>query len=121
MTFGSPIGSSLYLIFLLIDGLSLSPITGADDPDDVRPPGKANCHDTAINNAEAEVALLALAMRGVLRNDTLRIPERTLGVAERNPCFSTFSVFFRTSQSNVALLIPHDSMRMVTAPYLIMV
>ena len=85
MTFGSPIGSSLYLIFPFIDDLSLAPISSADDPYDVRPPGKANRQYAAINNAEAEVALLALAMRAVLGDDTLRIPERTLSLVERNP------------------------------------
>jgi len=68
MTLTSPIGPSVYVIFLLIDSFAFPPISCAEDADDtfaIREPDRENAFAHAT---QTEVARLLLAVRHILRN-----------------------------------------------------
>jgi hypothetical protein len=78
------IGSSVYVIFLLINLLPLSPIACSNDPDSSFSNGKADRHDTALHLAEAEKAIFIPAVIQVFNDNTLKIGKGILGFIERN-------------------------------------
>jgi hypothetical protein len=62
-----------------IDCLSLSPVTGPENPDLLVSPRKAHCHDGALDPAKTEVALLRAAMIEVFGDCAQRVQKRMLG------------------------------------------
>jgi hypothetical protein len=96
MTFSSPSGSSVYLIFSVINSLAPSPVTSAKDSNDTLAVGKANREDAAPNLAKAVIPLLARAVRQVLSDHASRIGESELRYGEGNPMFRlVFSILDR--------------------------
>jgi hypothetical protein len=83
-TLGLPKGSSVYLIFALIELLTLSPIAGANDTNDARPVGEPDGDYATANRAKAEVALFAGAMRRILGDHPLRVSKCELRDGETN-------------------------------------
>lgn len=71
-------GSSVYLIFVLINSLAFPPVTGAEDTNHASAIGKAGSRNAAFDLAETEIALLALAVSEVFRDDTMRVGESVL-------------------------------------------
>jgi hypothetical protein len=61
------IGSSLYVIRLLIECLALSPISGTDDSDSLVADGETHGQDSTTDPAESEVARLGSTMCSVFR------------------------------------------------------
>jgi len=66
-------GSSVYVILLFIKFISLPPISGSEDPDDVVPIGEADCQDTAADFPEAVESLFRVAVFLIQQDHTLRI------------------------------------------------
>ena len=62
MTLSFPRGSSVYLIFSLINSLALAPVTGADDSDNVFAVCEPDRQNAAFDLAEAVIPLLTRAM-----------------------------------------------------------
>lgn len=75
-------GPSVYVILLLIYSLPFPPVACAQDPDDVLPVCEAHRQDSVTEPAEAEIALLVLAVRHVLGDDAIGIGEGVLGELE---------------------------------------
>ena len=73
MTFGLPIGSFVYLIFALIDDLSLAPVAGAKNANDARAVSESNGQYTVSDMPETEVPRLLGAVPHVLRDHAVRI------------------------------------------------
>jgi hypothetical protein len=65
-----------------------SPKTGADNPNDVVPPGESDRQDPFRYAAKAVVALLGLAVSHVTRYDTAGIEKCYLGFAEGHAMLS---------------------------------
>ena len=82
-------GSSVYVIFFVINLLPLSPVTCSNDPDSAFSIGKADRHDAALYLAKAEKTIFLPAMIQVLNDNTLSIGKGVLSIIERN------SVLFR--------------------------
>src|SRR6185295_1088713 len=61
-TFGSPRGSSVYLILSLIDSLSFAPVSSPVDSDDLGAIRKADRQNAATDLAKAVVPLLSRAV-----------------------------------------------------------
>jgi len=83
-----PRGSSVYLIFPLIDVLALSPVAGPEDPDHVLAVREADRQDPAFDPPEAVMALLLQAVGQVFRDHTLRIREGQLRLREGDSVLS---------------------------------
>ena len=83
-TLMSPMGPSVYVILLLIYPLAFPPVTCAEDTDDVPAVREAHGQNPISDPAEAEEALLLLAVSQVLGDHTIRISEGILGKLERN-------------------------------------
>ena len=77
MTLAS-MGSSVYLIFPLINHLSLSPIAGSKDANRTATIGKSDGENTAFDLSETEVAFFCFAVSEVFRHDTPGIGEGIL-------------------------------------------
>jgi hypothetical protein len=92
-------GSSVYVIFFVINLLPLSPVTCSNNPDYAFSNGKADRHDAALYLAKAEKTIFIPAVIQVLDDNTLRIGKGVLGFIERTPCFSVFCAFLRSSHS----------------------
>lgn len=93
MTLAS-MGSSVYLIFVLINSLAFPPVTGAEDTNHASAIGKADGQNAAFDLAETEMALLALTVSEVFRDDTMRVGESVLSQRERYPMLKPiFSIF----------------------------
>jgi hypothetical protein len=58
MTFGFPIGSFVYLIFPLIDDLSLAPVAGTKSANDAQAVSESNGQHTFADTPETKVPLL---------------------------------------------------------------
>ena len=58
MTLRSPSGSSVYLIFLLIDTSAFPPVAGSKNQNDIMPKRKSNGQDSAVDPAKAVVPRL---------------------------------------------------------------
>lgn len=84
MTLAS-IGSSVYLIFALINSLAFPPVAGAEDTNHASAIGKPDSQNAALDLAETEISLLALAVSQVFRNDTMRVSEGVLSQGEWYP------------------------------------
>ena len=70
-----PKGSSVYLIFLLIDFLTSPPITGANDPNDAAAVRKSDGHNSITDFPKAVIPLLRLSFIvgvEVIENSQLR-------------------------------------------------
>ena len=78
-------GSSVYVIFFLINLLPLSPVTCSNDPDYAFSIGKADRHDAAFYLAKAEKTIFIPAVIQVFDDNMLRIGKGVLGFIERNP------------------------------------
>jgi hypothetical protein len=78
MTFKSPRGSSVYLIFSVIDSLAPSPVTGTKDSNKAPPVSKANRENALSNLAKAVVPLFARAVREILGDYASRIRKSEL-------------------------------------------
>ena len=72
----SPNGSFVKVIFLFIYGLSLAPISGANDASHPASIGKPHCDNATLNFSEAIEALLGLAVVEISGDDAMRIDER---------------------------------------------
>jgi hypothetical protein len=78
-TLGSPIGSFAYLIFALIDNLSLAPVTSPNYPNNAGAMRESNGQYTTRDTPKTEVSLLlGAAMPGVFSDDSVRIRKRML-------------------------------------------
>src|SRR5579859_3441813 len=84
-TFGSPSGSSVYLIFPLIDSPSFPPIAGSEDPDYIVTVGKPDGENPAVNPTKTVVAQLPGTMGVVLRDDTPAVDESNLRHRKGHP------------------------------------
>src|SRR6185436_122145 len=80
-----PRGSSVYLVFALMDFLSFSPISRAEDSDDVVAVGKPDRKDAVIHQAEAVMPDFFRAVRRVFGDYAIRIGKRQLRHGKRNP------------------------------------
>ena len=78
MTLGSPIGSFVYLVFLLINRPAFAPVAGSENSDHVEPVRKTHRHHPASHIPEAEIPPLMDAVRLILGDDSLRIREGIL-------------------------------------------
>lgn len=87
-TLRSPRGSSVYLIFSLIDSFPLSPVAGPENPDHVLAVRETDRQDPALHPPEAVMALLLRAVGQVLRDHTRRIREGQLRLRERDSVLS---------------------------------
>jgi hypothetical protein len=85
MTFSSPIGSSVYLIFVLINTFSFPPVAGTEYADGTPTIGKADRKDTTANFSEAVKPSFCLTMREIFRDDTLWISKGVLRLGEPHP------------------------------------
>jgi hypothetical protein len=86
-TFSLPSGSSVYLIFSVINSLTPSPVTGTKDSNDTLAVSKADRQDATPNFAKAVVPLLARAVRQVLSYHASRVGKNELRYGEGNPMF----------------------------------
>src|SRR6266404_8434462 len=78
-----PISPLPYLtVGFFIDCLSFPPVAGPENPDLFVSPREAHRHNSALNPAETEVALLAPAMIEVFSDHAKRVQKRVLGKLE---------------------------------------
>ena len=77
-----PRGSSVYLIFALIDAFALSPIAGSKYANDARSICEADRHDRSADLAKAEEPCLGFAVPQVFGYHAAGIRERQLGLSE---------------------------------------
>jgi|SRR5690606_22617523 len=81
--FTAPMGPLLYLIGLLIDALTLSPVACTEDPNHAIPVGKSHGQDAAAMTAEAVVTrFLFRTVRQVFGQDAAPIKERSDSLQE---------------------------------------
>jgi hypothetical protein len=85
------IGSSVYLIFAVINSPALSPVTGSKYANDTSAIGKADGKNAAFDLAETEIAFFSSAVSEVLSYDTAGVSEGVLCQRKRYPMF--FLVF----------------------------
>src|SRR5437879_3369429 len=86
-TLGFPRGSSVYLIFSLIDSLSFTPIACTVNTDYIIAVGESNRDNAAADPAKAVVPPLARAMGQVFRDDTPWVGEGELRYCKGHPMF----------------------------------
>jgi hypothetical protein len=84
MTSNLPMGSSVYLIFSLINCLAFTPIAGAEDADGAVAVSKSHGQHATFDHAEAIETLLVEAVLQVSGDYALRIGESKLGIGKRN-------------------------------------
>jgi hypothetical protein len=101
MTLGFPIGSFVYLIFALIDDLSLAPVAGTNNANDARPVSEPNGQNAVSDTPEAEVPLLLRAVRRVFSDYAARIGKGMLRQHERHAVLDWFSASLRPSHSKL--------------------
>src|SRR5258705_8166324 len=77
-TLGLPKGSSVYLIFALIDSLTFAPIARSKNPNDIGAVRKSCGEDAATHFAKAEVALFVRAVTSIQRYNAAWIGEGEL-------------------------------------------
>jgi len=77
-------GSSVYLIFALINCLSFSPVTGTKYANHTAAIGKANGKNAVINIAKTEIAFFSLTMSNVFGYNTVWVSEGILCQKKRN-------------------------------------
>ena len=95
MTFAS-MGSLVYLIFALINCLSLSPVTGAKYADYTVAISKADGENAAIDLAETEITFFSFTVSEVFGYDTAGVSEGILCQRKRySMFFLVFSVLVR--------------------------
>ena len=82
MTLTSPMGPSVYVIFLLIDPFAFPPISCAEDANDAFPIREPDCENTFAYASEAEEARFLLAVRNILRNHAQGVSESVLRKAK---------------------------------------
>jgi hypothetical protein len=75
----SPIGSSVYFIFVLMYCLAFPPITGSKYSYHIVPISKTYREDTIANLAETVITHFIVAVVHVFSNDTTRIGKDVLG------------------------------------------
>ena len=92
MTFGLPIGSFVYLIFALIDDLSLAPVAGAKNANDARAVSESNGQYTVSDTPETEVPRLLGAVPHVLRDHAVRIGK---GMLRQHELHAVLRLVFR--------------------------
>lgn len=97
MTLAS-MGSSVYLIFVLINCLSLSPVTSAKYANHTTAIGKADGENASIGLAETEIAFFRFAVREIFGYDPAVIRKSILCQRKRYAMF--FLVF------NVLVFVP---------------
>jgi len=73
ITRGLPIGSSVYLIFVVIDLLSSPPVAGTKNGYDAGAIGEANSQNAGIDTSKAEIASFARAVLDILGDYTARV------------------------------------------------
>jgi len=78
MTLTSPMGPSVYVIFLLIDPFAFPPIARAEDADGAFPIRKPDSENAFAYASETEEARFMLAVRNILRNHAHGISECVL-------------------------------------------
>lgn len=77
-----PIGSSVYFIFALINGLTLAPIAGAENADDIVSVCKSDSKDATVNYAKTVEALFAMTVLNIFCNYALWIGKSVLRLPE---------------------------------------
>jgi hypothetical protein len=73
------------LIFSLIDLLSLSPVSGANDSNDTLSVRKSNGHHAEADPSKAVVAPFRTAVAQILSNYAFGVGERKLRLAQTTP------------------------------------
>ena len=87
-------GSSVYLIFVLINSLAFPPVTGTEDTNHTSAIGNADSQNATLDLTETEIALLVLTVSKVFRDHTMRVGESVLSQGERYPMLKlVFSIF----------------------------
>ena len=81
-TLSLPSGSSVYLIFELIDAFALSPIAGSKYANDAGSICEADRHDRSADSAKAEEPCLGFAVLPVFGYHAAGIRERQLRLSE---------------------------------------
>ena len=90
----SPIGPLLYLIFALIDPLTLAPVAGAEYPNSLTSVGEPHGHDAAVHWSEAEESVFVLcAVSNVSGDDSIRVEKSPLGKEAGDPVLFTILLF----------------------------
>src|SRR5665647_813226 len=80
----SPRGSSVYLIFVLINCLAFPPVTGAKNANDTAAIGEANGNDTLFDLTKTKMAWFVFAVRDIFGDDPVRIGKCILRQRERH-------------------------------------
>jgi hypothetical protein len=70
---GLPIGSSVYLIFVVIDLLSFPPVAGTENTHDAGAIGEANSKNAGLDTSKAEIASFSRAVLDILGDYTARV------------------------------------------------
>ena len=84
MTLTSPIGSSVYFIFRLINLPPFSPITRAEDPDYITTTCKSHSQDFVIHLADTIEPAFLTAVSYIFCNNPARIKECMVGCGKRD-------------------------------------
>jgi hypothetical protein len=106
-TLGFPIGSFVYLIFALIDSLSLAPVTSTNYPNNTRAMRESNGQYTTRDTPKAEVSpLLAAAVPGVLSDNAVGSANACCASTNGTPCLLWFSTSLRASHSKLGFGMP---------------
>jgi hypothetical protein len=80
--FISPIGSSVYFIFVLIGCLSFPPVTGAEDANYVVSIGKPYGKNAIFDLAKTIESFFVVAVSHIFSDDTMGVCESILGHSE---------------------------------------
>jgi hypothetical protein len=84
---GSPIGSSVYFIFVFIYLPSFPPIPCTIDANDITPVSEPDSHNTITDSSDAVVSVFFGTVSHVLYNNTLRFEKSLLCLDKRNLMF----------------------------------
>jgi hypothetical protein len=75
----------VYLIFALINTLTLPPVAGTKDSKYLLSVGESNGHDPTSNFTKAVQSLLTVTVRKIFCDDALRVSKGILSDRERHP------------------------------------
>src|SRR5207248_54209 len=94
ITLRSPSGSSVYLIFSLIELLPFPPVACSEYPDLAPTVRKPNSQHATSNLSETVISFFTFAMGKIFGDHTARIGKGILGLYERDPMFSLIEEIF---------------------------
>src|SRR5947199_5176434 len=87
ITLRSPSGSSVYLVFSLIELLPFPPVACSEYPDLAPAARKPNSQHAASNLFETVISFFAFAMGKIFGDHTARIGKGILDLYEQDPMF----------------------------------